>query len=284
MPHTRGIRALHVRPGMQASASSPTYVLQPGDDVGVDVGATRLVQDLVAHPLVENLVDALHPRRAVLLDCAKDARPALPHRIGVAGDEQQRQGLRDAFSQARVRRMRHERAQRMVGPHGEGLAAQRVLPVGIDHVRVGADPVGFRARALDRLGIRADAQTVHQGAHVALAARPPQSAREHPTRAGQGTRLVARSAKDSRADAERVTGEVHTGDEAPHRMAEHDVGHRGPRIVREAPGDKLPKRMHVGDQDILAWAQGHVAQIGFAGCRRAVADVVVRADGVSRVA
>ena len=76
-----------------------------------------------------------------------------------------------------------------------------------------------------------------------------------------------------------MTSQVAASDEATHRVPKEDVR----SIGRELGGNKGAQGVLVVDEHLVAVARGHAAAL-VRRCRRAMAYVVVAADGVSAIA
>ena len=186
-------------------------------------------------------VDALHAGAAIHLGCALDARTAIPHRVLCAGDKEEGQRVGNARDKLGIGRVRHQRRQRVVGAHGELLAAQGIATILIDHLGIGCDPIDVRPRALDRLAICSRAHAVDQLADVSLSARTGDTAGQGLARRRERARLLTGAANHRGANAKGVPRKVDARDKAAHRMSKNHIRKISGRtaVLAQSPHDKF---------------------------------------------
>ncbi len=133
------------------NAKSADMAVDPGEHVVVDLLLAGLVQDLVAHALVELHLDVFDPRLLEQGGRAFHAAPLVPYRVERAGDEQDRQLGGNLERRIERRDLSSKARERRVGASRERLAAQVVGDVGIDDGGVSGEPIERRARIFDGL-------------------------------------------------------------------------------------------------------------------------------------
>ncbi len=246
-----GVVHLHYRELI--SVTNTRDRVEPLDNVGVHVVAVRLVEHLV--PRI-GIVDRVHTQPCVahsLFELANERR-AIRRRVGLTGDQQHRQRLRELRDRRRfhlVGRQRQQLRDEAVG-HGVVVATELIRDVRVDLRGIAREPVVRRARRSKRLVVRGECPRGRLVGHP----RVTRFADHRDERAD-----VVIGARTSR---QRETGElvavlfgIRERDQRPHRVTEHNGG--SPGVLVASTLQKL--------RDVVEQA-ADAARTGFADTRR----------------